>query len=50
MGVKSLESVVIPEGVTEIGEMAFFWCKNLEGVVIPEGRDGNRGECVQGLQ
>ena len=28
---------MIPEGVTEIGEMAFFWCKNLEGVVIPEG-------------
>ena len=29
--------VVIPEGVTEIGEFAFFSCENLESLVISEG-------------
>lgn len=29
--------VVIPEGVTEIGERAFGGCDNLTGVVIPKG-------------
>ena len=30
-------TVVVPEGVTEIGEGAFSWCSNLKSVVIPEG-------------
>ena len=30
-------SVVIPEGVTEIGERAFEGCKALASVAIPEG-------------
>ena len=29
--------VVIPEGVTEIGNMAFYGCANLTSVTIPEG-------------
>ena len=29
--------VVIPEGVTEIGEVAFLGCSSLESVTIPEG-------------
>ena len=29
--------VVIPEGVTEIGQSAFFECKGLKSVVIPNG-------------
>ncbi len=29
--------VVIPEGVTTIGELAFDWCSALTAVVIPEG-------------
>lgn len=28
---------VVPEGVEEIGESAFYYCKNLEAIVIPEG-------------
>ena len=28
--------VVIPEGVTEIGNMAFYGCANLTSVTIPE--------------
>jgi len=28
--------VVIPEGVTEIGYEAFYWCRNLQSVVIPK--------------
>ncbi len=31
------ENVVIPEGVTSIGEEVFMWRKNLQSVVIPEG-------------
>ena len=33
---ESLMSVVIPEGVTDIGEVAFFGCTNLKSVVFPE--------------
>ena len=29
--------VVIPEGVTAIGNLAFSYCKNLQSIVIPEG-------------
>ena len=28
--------VIVPDGVTEIGEYAFFMCENLEVVVIPK--------------
>lgn len=31
------EAVVIPDGVTEIGEAAFRFCENLKSVTIPEG-------------
>ena len=33
----SKQEIVIPEGVTEIGEDAFRGCANLQSVVIPEG-------------
>ena len=33
---ESLVSVVIPEGVTDIGEVAFFGCTNLKSVLFPE--------------
>ena len=32
---RSLKRIVIPEGVTEIGESAFSGCKALEEVVLP---------------
>jgi len=35
-GCYSLESVTIPDTVTEIGEYAFYGCKNLRTVSIPE--------------
>ncbi len=34
---KTINSVVIPEGVTKIGENAFFVCDNLESVTLPDG-------------
>lgn len=35
--------VIILEGVTEIGEMAFHYCTNLTSVTIPEGVTEIRG-------
>ena len=32
---ETLTSVVIPEGVTDIGEIAFYGCVNLREVVFP---------------
>ena len=32
-----VETVVLPENVTEIGPSAFGFCKNLEKINIPEG-------------
>ncbi len=32
---KALVSVVIPEGYTDIGNLAFYGCKNLESVTLP---------------
>ncbi len=32
----SLEEIVIPEGVTDIGEVAFFGCINLKKVILPQ--------------
>lgn len=29
--------VIIPEGVTEIGEKAFYWCRNLTNIILPFG-------------
>ena len=34
---ESLEEVIIPEGVTDIGRNAFTWCHHLEKVSFPEG-------------
>ena len=34
---ESLQSAVLPEGFTEIGEQAFYECQKLEEVVIPYG-------------
>ena len=31
----TIKEVVIPEGVTEIGERAFYYCKNLEKITLP---------------
>ena len=33
----ALRSVTIPDSVTEIGDMAFYWCPDLESVTIPDG-------------
>ena len=35
----SITSVVIPEGVTEIGKYAFYNCKSLRSVTLPESID-----------
>ena len=32
----SLESVIIPDGVTSIGEWAFYGCSSLESITIPD--------------
>ena len=34
---ENLKSVVMPEGVTVIGDEAFYGCVNLENITIPEG-------------
>lgn len=34
-GNMGLTKIIIPEGVTEIGERAFYCCMNLESVIIP---------------
>ena len=33
---KELESIVIPESVTRIGDCAFFGCENLTSIVLPD--------------
>ena len=33
---ETLTSVIIPEGVTDIGEIAFYGCSNLSEVIFPE--------------
>lgn len=33
----SLKTVTIPEGVTKIGERAFYWCDNLQNAALPAG-------------
>lgn len=35
-GLHTLQSVTIPEGVTHIEKMAFYFCRNLKEVVLPE--------------
>lgn len=44
-----IEEVIIPEGVTDIGEVAFFGCANLRSVKLPESlkiiREEAFGEC-----
>ena len=35
--IKALTELVIPEGVTKIGKLAFYECTSLTSVVIPEG-------------
>lgn len=32
-----ITKVIIPEGVTHIGNAAFEWCENLASVIIPQG-------------
>ena len=34
---RTKKSVNIPEGVTEIGEKAFYWCHNLTNIILPFG-------------
>lgn len=34
-GMEYLEKVVIPEGITTIGQCAFSWCPNLKDITIP---------------
>lgn len=36
-GCSSLETIVIPENVTRIGEYAFAFCENLKEITLPEG-------------
>ena len=36
-GFKNVETIIIPEGVTSIGEDAFTYCEGLKNIEIPEG-------------
>ena len=42
------ESVVIPEGVTSVGEAAFFGCKHLSDVTVPETLEHLGSEALNG--
>lgn len=48
-GCQELETVIIPEGYTSIGENAFYGCENLTTVVLPESitviQDGAFAHC-----
>ena len=33
---ESLSSIIIPKGITEIGNFAFWGCKSLEEISIPD--------------
>ncbi len=37
VNLKSLTALSIPEGVTKIGEYAFYYCRSLKSVTIPDG-------------
>ena len=42
--------VTIPEGVTKIGERAFYWCTSLQSVTIPEGVTEIEGGAFYGCE
>jgi uncharacterized repeat protein (TIGR02543 family) len=50
-GKASLTSIILPDGVTSIGENAFSYCPNLTSIMLPDGliSIGNRAflECVR---
>ena len=35
----SIEEVILPEGITIIGEQAFYGCTNLKSVILPESTE-----------
>ena len=36
-GIIAIEKVIIKEGITSIGEKAFYWCESLSSITIPDG-------------
>ena len=44
----ALSAIDIPAGVTDIGKMAFYYCRNLNSVVLPEGLKSLENETFRG--
>lgn len=36
---KSIKEVILPEGITTIGEQAFYGCTNLKSIILPESTE-----------
>lgn len=45
-----IKQVILPEGLVEIGYMAFYGCENLESITLPESLEVLRGEVFLGCK
>lgn len=44
VGVANLQSIILPEGITDIGEYAFYSCQSLTEIVIPSSLSSIKAE------
>ena len=45
-----IKQIILPEGLVEIGYMAFYGCENLESITLPESLEVLRGEVFLGCK